>query len=436
MSAEGEAGAGGATAARGGAGGSGAGATAGVGGGIAGDSAGGAGGAGGSGGFAGGLPGASCASYEASPPVARLADVAGKLVWTGRDYVALWAVSEKPVGARDGTAWYHIHWARLDRASNVVAERTSYSAMGFDWDGWPVDFGTASVMAIVPSDEGFGALWYEEKDERFVFMRLDGDGASAAGPVVLGPGSVGDPAALAWNGTSFGAVWRVPSSQVLRLTTIDRAGGLAGSGELAKVTALLGPLYLFGQSDGSFLMLLELVLPTLNEVRWARFDPAGNPVSGSQAALLSDPNVYAARLLVDRLADPDRYAVHWSETPRVGGGERTPILRYLDATGTVVAGPFAIDTAVGPLVGLAHGGDALGAIVGENDALGFQSLGSDGTTQGARIEIAPRAPMMGGGTPVPGVNAISWNGDGFGVFWIGMAPAGWGAYYTEVRCMP
>jgi len=355
-------------------------------------------------------------------------------VWTGRNFVALSAVAES--SGRPDSRWFQIRWTRFDRTGNVLAERTAYRASGFDASGWPLDFGFAAALGLAPSDDGFGALWYEDKGKRVMFARLDADGAPVGTePRVVGPaGNVSDPAAVAWNGSMFGVTWMVPSPRTLRFATLDCAGALVGSGELLNVSPLFASLLLFGQRD-DFLVLYETLLPALNEVRWARFDQAGQPVGGSEAILLSDPTVYAGDLLVDR--SPDRYTVAWFERPRMGSDARMQVLRQIDGAGSVVAGPFVVDAAASALEGLAHNDQELGAIVADNAALAFQALGYDGTPHGARIEIAPRAaPMTGGGTPTPYVHAIAWQGDGFGVLFTGSAPAGWGTYYTFLRCAP
>jgi len=419
------------TAGRGGAGG--------VGTGVAGSSVGVAGADGGGGGTAGtagagGVPtSAACSSYEASAPVARTAP-GGRPVGDGGDFVALSAVAES--SGRTDSRWFQIRWTRFDRTGNVLVERTVYRAWGFDASGWPLDFGFAVALGLAPSDDGFGVLWYEDKDKRVMFARLDADGAPVGtAPLVVGAAKASnDSAALAWNGSTFGVTWVISSSRTLRFATLDRAGALVGSGEMLNVNPLITSLNLFGQRD-DFLVLFEPYLPNLDEVRWTHFDQTGQPAGGSEAILLSDPTVYAGNLRVDRL--PDRYTVTWAERPMMGNGARVQVLRQIDGAGTIVAGPFAVDLTAGALEGLAHNDHELGAIVGDSDALAFQALRYDGTLHGARIEIAPRAaPTTGGGIPVPTALAFTWQDDGFGVLFAGSGPAGWGTYYTFLRCVP
>jgi hypothetical protein len=377
----------------------------------------------------GGVASRACSSYQASAPVARGDAVLGRLAWTGHDYAALWAVNERPMDVE--AHWFEIHWAELDATGSVIAERTPYRTSGFDASGLPLDYGTATAMGIAPYDQGFGVLWYEEKQKRLVLALLDpSGGVNPTGPVVVADNLAADPAAIAWNGSAFAVVWAVPSARELRVATFDRTGALIGSGELANVDAYLVSLHLFGQRE-EFLLMFEPALPTLAEVWAARFDQGGQPVGG--AALLSDPSVYASGLVVDRVGD--QYAVIWLDRPKTGSTAASA-LRRLDGTGSLVGGPFTMD-ATGPWIGLAHNGDEPGAISGENDALAFQALGRDATLHGAPVEIAPRAPpLTGGGIPMPVLHAIHWNGDGFGVLWTGSAPAGWGTYYTLVRCIP
>jgi hypothetical protein len=147
------------------------------------------------------------------------------VAWTGSDYLMAWFEPSSP----EQVDQYEMFTWRFQSDGALGSERVP---SGIEEDG------LRSVIGIVPTEDGAGVLWVQT--QTLHLTRLTKVGTERWTSAVAS--DVAD-AGAAWNGDSFGIVWRESvGSKQLAFMEID------GSGELAS-----GPVLIARDSPGSFL---------------------------------------------------------------------------------------------------------------------------------------------------------------------------------------